>query len=135
MIVFPCQAGSAFAISTLLFGPTLTSGAVYPLRDRNTQVLVKGDQPVVLGRLCEQGALNRNRFDRQEFRDSMIAHQALCKLTAPRQLDQASRPDSLVNETINIPGDLLQICSTDNRRNDSISRLVHMTCLSRRLTT
>lgn len=34
--------------SALLFGPTLTSGAVYALGDRNAQVLVKGDQPVVL---------------------------------------------------------------------------------------
>jgi hypothetical protein len=35
----------------LLFGPTLTSGNVYALGDRNAQVLVKGDQPVILNRL------------------------------------------------------------------------------------
>jgi hypothetical protein len=79
----------------------MPSGAVHALGDRNAQVLVKADQPVILNRLQEQGALNRHGFNRQQSRYSIVAHQTPCKLTTPTKLDQAPRADSIMNEFIN----------------------------------
>jgi len=58
----------------------------------DTQILVKGDEPIALSGLRKITALDNHRFGRQELVQLRLAPQLVSKFATPSSLQQTPRP-------------------------------------------
>jgi len=72
----------------LLLGPTCALRIRHALEDRNADVLVQSDKPVLFCRLVEQGALDSHGSRRKERADPGVRFESQRQLLAALQVEE-----------------------------------------------